>query len=372
MAEKSKALRELSELLYRQNFRHFGVAEAMPAPAAEREYRSWIESGYNGSMSYLTRHAGKKYRPDLLLPGCRSIIMVCINYYQEDADTRDADSRATSAHTPVAAPPVGESLAPGRGIISLYAWGRDYHKVLGGRLRRICGALHDKYPGDRFAPFSDSTPLDERYYAGAAGLGFPGKNSMLITREFGSWVFLGGILSTYPFEPSANKTQVCMCPSTCNLCIKACPTGALIAPHKIDASKCISYLTIENKGIVPAEIRQSIDGRLFGCDRCQSVCPFNKTAKQTYEQDFHNHIAGPTLDLLSVLKIKNDEEFVRNFAGSPLMRAKRNLLVRNACIAASNRKLYSAYSVLEQLSEDTSPIVAAHAEWAAKILSSQT
>ena len=292
--------------------------------------------------------------------------MVCINYYQRDAETRDVSAQAASAFTPIGETPVAD-----RGTISLYAWGRDYHKVLGGRLRRICSALRDIYPNDRFAPFSDATPLDERYYAGAAGLGFPGRNSMLITREFGSWVFLGGILSTYPFEPSKNQTQTCECPSTCNLCIKACPTGALFAAHKIDASKCISYLTIENKDIVAAEYRQSIDGRLFGCDRCQSVCPFNKTAKQTDEQDFHNHIAGPTLNLLSVLKIENDDEFVRNFAGSPLMRAKRNLLVRNACIAASNRQLYSAYSILKQLSDDRSPIVAAHARWAAEILSSK-
>jgi epoxyqueuosine reductase len=350
MEVKFKALRELSELLRGQNICHFGIAEAKPAPAAEREYQSWIENGYHGSMSYLARHADRKYRPDVLLPGCRSIIMVCINYYQEDAESRFADL----------------------GTISRYAWGRDYHKVLGGRLRRICGVLRDMYPNDRFAPFSDATPLDERYYAGAAGLGFPGRNSLLITREFGSWVFLGGILSTYPFEPSANQLPVCECPSSCNLCIKACPTGAIFAPHKIEASKCISYLTIENKDMVPAEYRKSIDGRLFGCDRCQSVCPFNKKAKQTDEQDFHNHIAGPALDLLSVLKIKNDGEFVRKFAGSPLMRAKRNLLVRNACIAASNRKLYSAYSTLKQLSEDGNAIVAAHARRAAEELASKS
>ena len=334
---------ELRELFAEEGLDLVGIADPEPSPEARGEYGRFIEKGYAGSMQYLERHAEAKYAPERLLPGVGSILFAAINYFQRT------------------------SRPPGRGEgrIARYAWGRDYHKVMGSRLRRVTRALGERYPEETFRPFTDSTPLAERHYAERAGIGFTGRHTLLISGQYGSWFLLGEILSTRRFEASGPAgRRHGGCPSSCRKCIDVCPTGALLGPHRIDASRCISYLTIEHKGSIPEELRPKIGNWLFGCDLCQEVCPLNLREQATSVEDFRRVNAGERQELAAILSIEDDEEFTRRFAGSPLMRAKRTGLVRNACIVAANNRATELLPILRRLSADRDPVVAEHAAWA--------
>ena len=322
-----------------------GVADLPPADRAQSEYDDWIRLGRHGRMSYLEDHAQLKFHPERLLPGCRSVIMVGINYYQE------------------AAPARGEGEPAGR--VARYAWGRDYHRLLGKRLKKAIQTLSARYAEDRFRGFTDATPLAERFYAERAGIGFTGRNTLTISSRFGSWFLIGEILTTRGFAatgPAAGKNG--SCPSGCSRCIDVCPTGALESPFRINASKCISYLTIENKGSIPESLREKMGDWIFGCDLCQEVCPLNIRAGVTGEVDFTTHRAGPALSLRDVLTLESDEQFRFRFAGSPLARAGRRGLVRNACIAAANSDAVELLPILEELANGGDSLVAEHAAWA--------
>lgn len=320
-----------------------GVSAALPAPEARREFEEWLARGYAGTMSYLERHAALKYDPARILPGARSILFAGINYFQ--------------------APPRRARQSEGR--VARYAWGRDYHKVMGGRLRRIAKRLEAERPGERFRPFTDATPLAERFYAERAGIGFTGRNTLLISSNYGSWFLLGEILTTASFEESGPAGgEHGGCPSGCRRCLDVCPTGALVAANRIDATRCISYLTIEHKGSIPVELRPKIGNWLFGCDLCQEVCPLNLRARETTVDDFVQIRAGSTRELEEILSIATDEEFRARFAGSPLMRAKRSGLLRNACVVAANNRAHDLLPQLRRLCEDEDPIIAEHAAWA--------
>ena len=338
---------ELRSLFGAEHLELLGVADVLPSPEAEREYREWLAQGYAGSMSYLERHTELKYSPAKILPGARSILFAAINYYQRPQ--RPAASL--------------------EGRIARYAWGRDYHKVLGGRLRRVAKALERNHPGERFRPYTDSTPLAERFYAERAGIGFTGRNTLLISSQYGSWLLLGEIISTRAYPPSGpTERRHGACPSSCRKCLDVCPTGALISAGKIDASRCISYLTIEHRGSIPEELRPKIGNWLFGCDLCQEVCPLNLREQETTVEDFVQVKAGATRELASVLAIRTEEEFTRQFAGSPLMRARRSGLVRNACIVAANNGAVELLPLLRRLTRDADPIIAEHAAWAVERL----
>lgn len=337
---------ELAELVRAEGLTLMGVAAADDAPGPEAEYEQWIASGRHGSMDYLARHAGLKYRPSALVPGCRSILFVAINYYQRAPEWR-----------------------PGTGRVARYAWGRDYHKELGKRLKRIARRLGERYPGETFRAFTDATPLAERHYAEQAGIAFTGRHTLLINGELGSWFVVGEILSTRewrPSEPAAGRHGAC--PSRCRRCLDVCPTGALEAPHRINASRCISYLTIEHDGIIDEELRPLMGEWIFGCDLCQEVCPLNVRAQETGVENFRRAIAGSQLDLARVLAIRDDREFTEMFAGSPLMRARRRRLVRNACIAAANTDRHELLPQLRARAADADEIIAHHARWAVKRL----
>jgi epoxyqueuosine reductase len=256
-------------------------------------------------------------RPELLLPGARSVIVIALNYYTPDSP-----------------------LLPGHGRIARYARGRDYHKVIGKILKKIAAFIKETAPDSRSKICVDSSPLLEKSYAVKAGLGFIGKNTTLITPQFGSYVFLGEIITTLELEcdtPHAAPEYITGTCGTCTRCLDACPTGALTAPGCMDARRCISYLTIENKGEIPPELATKIGTRIFGCDGCQEVCPYNKSfAKPAADQDVAKPLAGSSLPLKDILEIRTDAQFLARFAGSPLTRAKRAGLQRNAEIALTN------------------------------------
>lgn len=343
-------------------YTHF-VSVRPGAPQMQAVYENWIHDGFHGEMSYLARHAGQKYHPEQLLPGTRSILQVVLPYFRRRTLSR---------------------LPAGRGRVARYAWGRDYHKVLKKRLTAVCRDLADEFPGEDFRAFVDSGPLDERFYARQARFGGIGRNGLLIHPEFGSWIFLGEILTT--LDPGGSRPAITaqlgtgtratdsvpqpgeICLPACSNCRRRCPTGALRPDGRFDARLCISYLTIEYRGSISPQLRPLIGDWLFGCDVCQDVCPLNRQVPETDETDFRRDIAGEALDLQHILSLRTREEMTRLFAGSALMRASVEQLLRNACIVAANTGARPLRPALEELARHPDPIVAEHAGWALRMV----
>ncbi len=349
---------ELVTLFEEHGLSALGVADAEPAPDKEAEFAEWLSHGYHGEMAYLESHTEAKFRPEQLLDGCRSIVIAAMSYHQSAPWGRGR------AH---AVPNDGSSEFRGR--IARYAWGRDYHNALGKRLKRAAKTLSQRYPEHRFRPFTDATPLAERHYAARAGVAFQGRNTLAISSSLGSWFVIGEIISTRWWPPSGPATSPSgnrhgACPSGCTRCIDVCPTGALYAPHRIDASRCISYLTIELKGSIPEHLRPKIGSWLFGCDLCQEVCPLNVRAEVTDQTDFLRARAGHSRPLAELMDIESDAEFHNRFAGTPLMRAGRVGMIRNACVVAANVGAVELVPRLRRLAIDPDPIIAEHASWA--------
>ena len=377
-----------------------GVVAARHDPDAERRYRLWLEAGRHGSMAYLERHAPFKANPAALLPGCRSVLVVALGYYQTPKlgwirpaaalrrTAADCRSRAhervpaagdrpgpRTAAPPVDTPPVDAACtsAPGppaadapprtAGRVAQYAWGRDYHKLLKARLRRLVQGLAERYPDERFRTGVDATPLLEAHHAVAAGVGFRGKHTLAINAEHGSWFFIGEVLTTLAIAATP-AGQGKRCGSGCSYCIDVCPTRAIVAPYQLDARRCISYLTIEHRGPVAEELRPAMGDWLFGCDLCQEVCPWTVRARATPEPDLLHWRAGDVLELAPLLELRTHDDLVARFAGSPLMRAGRDRLVRNACTVAGNRRAAELLPQLRRLTRDPDRGVAEHARWA--------
>lgn len=282
-----------------------GIAPALADTENEKWLQQFIKEGRHGSMAYLEDYQ-KRVHPDSLLPGAKSVIVIGINYYYPT-----------------------QKLPPGHGRIARYAYGRDYHKVIKKILKQLIDFMKKEDPQAQFRPCVDSVPLLEKAYAQKAGLGFMGKNTLLITKEYGSFVLLGEILTTAVLDYDKPATGTC---GTCTRCLDACPTKAITAPGKLDARRCISYLTIENKEEIAEEFHKPMNEWIFGCDVCQNVCPYNRVnAKPLQLEAFKKvKIAGESLSLQQILNIQTDQEFLEQFAGSPLMRAKRKGLQRNA------------------------------------------
>ncbi len=315
----------------------------------EEQYRRWLGRGYHGAMRWMEKHAALKFHPERLLPGTRSIVFIALNYYQKRTD----------------APPEPS------GRLARYAWGRDYHKELGKRIKRVARQLQEQFPDEQFRSWTDATPLAERFYAERAGIGFTGRHTLLINGQFGSWFVVGEILTTIALDPSESAgTHHGACPLNCTRCIDVCPTGALLGPHRIDGSRCISYLTIEHRGVIPEELRPLMGDWIFGCDLCQEVCPLNVRATVTDVAGFLKPIAGDRQLLKDILEIRTEEEFRSRFAGSPVMRAGREGLVRNACIAAANLGARELIEELKICADDGNEVVAIHARWALSQLES--
>ncbi|MFP4114620.1 MAG: tRNA epoxyqueuosine(34) reductase QueG [Spirochaetota bacterium] len=340
----------LALLLEEQDLRLFGVAAvpagsggAAVAAAARSEYGAWIGAGHHGEMDYLERHADLKYAPERVLAGCRSVLVVGCNYYQRPRRDRE----------------------PGTGRVARYAWGRDYHNALGKRLKRVVRVLRERYPDEHFRSFVDASPLSERFFAEQAGIGYTGRHTLTISSVYGSWFFLGEILTTLELESTPiDRPRHGACPTSCFRCGTACPTNALYDHHRINARRCISYLTIEHRGPIPEELRPLMGDWVFGCDLCQEACPLNVRAKETSLADFRAHRAGERLDLGEILAIETREAYRDRFAGTPLLRPGREAMVRNACIAAANTGSVHLLPRLRELSNDSSPLVREHARWA--------
>ncbi len=316
-----------------------GVTSASP-PRSFPRFLGWLRLGFHGEMSYMDRHREKRADPRSLLPDAQSVIVGCLNYYQ----------------------PLPEPQSTLVGKVARYGLGRDYHKVLTAKLRALLDYLRAligaKVEGHICV---DSGPILERDFAVRAGLGWIGKNTCLIDPRKGSYLFLGELLVNVPLEPDRPfERNHC---GKCQRCLIACPTGALVGPYLLDSRRCISYLTIELRGSIPRELRPLMGTWIFGCDICQEVCPWNRKAVLTREEQFRPR-PWSLMELIDIVRLTEDE-FRNRFSGSALMRAKRRGLVRNACVALGNLRDPSVLPVLRQLlMEDPDPIVREHAAWA--------
>jgi len=307
---KSDLALQIEEFSYSAGADLFGITDAKPSSDQKNRIVTFLVGKRHGAMKYL-ENPDLRTNPQALLPGARSIIVIGLNYYRQT-----------------------QKIPPGHGRVAKYAYGRDYHKVVKNLLKKIEKFLLQKAPGAKTLLCTDSAPLAEKHYAQKAGLGFIGRNTTLINPKIGSFFVLGELITDIPLVPQQALLGNNAC-GTCTRCIDSCPTKALIAPYQMDARKCISYQTIENKGKIPSKIAKKIaeTKNIFGCDICQEVCPYNKAhAKPTRHPDFQKKIAGDSTPLKEILKIKTDAQFVARFAGSPLMRAKRKGLQRNARI----------------------------------------
>lgn len=326
-------------------FQDIRIADAhADMSAVESSFFKWLEQGYHGSMDYMARHGTKRTRPDELEPGTQRIITVCMNY---------------------APPPAKNSWdvinARDQAFISRYAVGRDYHKVLRARLKKLVDKITNEVGQFNYRVFSDSAPIMEVAWAQKAGLGWRGKHTLLLSRHAGSMFFLGEMYTDLPLPIDDETGNYC---GSCFKCIDICPTQAIIAPYQLDAQRCISYLTIELKGSIPESLRPLIGNRIYGCDDCQLICPWNKFAQIASENDFHIRNG---LDDVSLIELFgwDQKEFEDRLAGSAIRRIGYPQWLRNIAVGLGNAP-YSAeiVKILQTRLEDHSDLVCEHVQWA--------
>ena len=383
------------------------VTTASPPESASR-FTQWLAEGRHGEMAYLERTAPKRVHPKQVLPGARSLIILAASYAsegQEPAQSEVRSPRATDTtsqwnlvgitgnpspcplpiswgegarrpgegNTPIVSVNWYDTQHAARntqptiplrqlsGVIARYARYHDYHDILGERLKQLAEFVNEAGgAGTRSLWHADTGPLLERDLAQRAGLGFIGKHTNLISRQLGNWIFLSEIITTLELEPDAPEKNRC---GSCARCITACPTAAIPAPFQLDARRCISYLTIELKGSIPVELRPAMGNRIFGCDDCLQVCPWNRFARegQTMKAHARPDLAQP--DLMELLSL-DETGFERRFAGTPMLRARRRGLLRNVCVALGNMGDEKALPALQEAANGQEPLVAEHAAWA--------
>jgi epoxyqueuosine reductase len=324
---------------------------ACRAPAHATEFREWLREGEHGEMNYMERGEEKRCDPQKVLPGARSIIVLALNYFQ-------GEGLETARPRAVARRRSARGRAGSKGRIARYAWGDDYHELIEAKLEEIDQFL--RRVGGQQKCYVDTGPVLERDYAAQAGIGWHGKNTMLIDEQLGTWFFLAEILTTLELTPDEPVPDRC---GTCERCINACPTGAITAPHHLDARRCISYLTIELKGSIPLELRPLVGDRIFGCDDCLAVCPWNRFAQVSHETAFSARPSTAGMSLREYLGL-TDEKFRALFRNSPIKRIKRRGLLRNVCVALGNVGSVSDIPALECAAADPEPLIAEHAAWA--------
>ncbi len=323
----------------RLGFAGVGFARAQESPHAER-LRAWLEAGRHGTMRWIARDPGRRSDPRAVLSGAKTVISVTVPYYRGGWPS--------------------ERGAP-RGRIARYAWGRDYHKRIRRRLRLLASAIASGCPEARWLAYVDTGPMLDRSWAERAGLGWIGKNTNVIVQGQGSWFFLGELLTDLELTPDSPARDHC---GTCIRCIAACPTGAILGPYQLDARRCISYLTIEHRGSIPLELRPAIGARIFGCDDCQEVCPWNRFAVPTSDPDFAERPEQQTPELIPLLAL-DEESFRERYRGTAILRAKRSGFVRNVAVALGNLGDRRSVAPLSQaLRGDSDPLVRGHAAWA--------
>lgn len=325
-------------------FQLFGVAPAGP-PTHHQAYLRWLADGRQAEMDWMERSREKRLDPDRVLPGVRSVICLGMSYWQGEA------------------PPPPDSAARGR--IARYAWGDDYHELIWERMKHLEAVLASF--GGVHKACCDTAPILERDFAEMAGLGWSGKSTMLLHRKLGTWFFLAEILTT--LELPADQPVGAHC-GKCTRCLDACPTGAITAPHELDARRCLSYWTIENKGSIPEEFRHALGDRIYGCDDCLEACPWNRFAEISHEAAFQARPATHGMALREFLDL-DDQSFRTMFRQSPIKRIKRDRFLRNVCVALGNVGQREDLPALERALHDHSPLVREHAAWAVEKIRSR-
>jgi epoxyqueuosine reductase len=327
----------------RLGFAACGFARADAADAAGIDLRRWLEAGHHGTMGWMETRAEQRVSPRALWPDARSAIALGMSY----APAED---------------PLSLAERPDLGRISVYAQGGDYHKTVKKALKALARFITAEAPSE-LKVFVDTAPVMEKPLAQAAGIGWQGKHTNLVSREHGSWLFLGVILTSLELEPDAPATEGVHC-GTCRRCLDSCPTQAFLSPHRIDARRCISYLTIEHDGPIPAEFRKAMGNRIYGCDDCLAVCPWNRFADAAAANRAflaRAELAAPRLaDLLAL----DDAAFREMFAGSPIKRIGRNRMIRNCLIAAGNSGQPDLQGSVRPHLADPDPVISEAAEWA--------
>ena len=326
-------------------FQQAGIADC-ELGQAETRLMEWLARGWHGDMDYMTAHGSRRSRPAELVPGTLRVITVRMNYFPPES--RDS----------------WEVLGEGdKAYIARYALGRDYHKVLRSRLQKLCDNIAGQVQTFSYRAFTDSAPVMEVELAAKSGLGWRGKHTLLLNREAGSWFFLGEIYTDLPLPVDEPQSDHC---GTCSRCIDICPTRAIVAPYQLDARRCISYLTIENKGDIPEELRPLIGNRIYGCDDCQLVCPWNRFAQKADMADFA--VRGG-LDAAGMMELFawSEEEFNRRLEGSAIRRIGHERWLRNLAVGLGNAP--SSAEVMAALRgrlDHPSALVRRHVEWALK------
>ncbi|MFL2835216.1 MAG: tRNA epoxyqueuosine(34) reductase QueG [Coraliomargaritaceae bacterium] len=328
-----KSLKKESEAL---GFHNFGVAK-VPMELRRDYYNQWIKEGKHGTMAWMENNNERRLNPESLMPEAKSILVFAMNYYQKDPERNFR--------------------------VAKYALGKDYHSVIYKRLKKICRFLKENYHSDQ-KPYVDTGPVLEKPIAEAAGLGWQGKSTILVEKKRGTWSFLGSIVTTLDLPASKGGKDYC---GNCTRCIDCCPTQAIISPYKLDASKCISYLTIEHKGSIPHEYREAVGDRVFGCDECLDVCPWNKWAKITNETQF----AVRSLPDLKTILAWGEEDFKSNLVASPIKRVKLNGLKRNVALVLGNIGSKDDLPALESLANSNDIVLQEQAEWSIKAIKSR-
>ena len=328
-----KSLKKESEAL---GFHNFGVAK-VPMELRRDYYNQWIKEGKHGTMAWMENNNERRLNPESLMPEAKSILVFAMNYYQKDPERNFR--------------------------VAKYALGKDYHSVIYKQLKKICRFLKENYHSDQ-KPYVDTGPVLEKPIAEAAGLGWQGKSTILVEKKRGTWSFLGSIVTTLDLPASKGGKDYC---GNCTRCIDCCPTQAITSPYKLDASKCISYLTIEHKGSIPHEYREAVGDRVFGCDECLDVCPWNKWAKITNETQF----AVRSLPDLKTILAWGEEDFKSNLVASPIKRVKLNGLKRNVALVLGNIGSKDDLPALESLANSNDIVLQEQAEWSIKAIKSR-
>ncbi|WP_296588825.1 tRNA epoxyqueuosine(34) reductase QueG [Roseibium sp.] len=347
-AKTEKFLNAFQEKASRLGFDDCRIAAADSIPDAKGRLHAFVEQGFHGTMGWMAETADRRGSPTSLWPDVKSVIMLAMNYGPDDAPENH---------------PLAHLKDPRAGGISVYARHRDYHDIIKGRLKELASFLVSRAGGD-VKVFVDTAPVMEKPLGQAAGLGWQGKHTNLVSRELGSWFFLGSIFTTLELPPSGAEVDHC---GSCRACLDSCPTDAFPAPYQLDARRCISYLTIEHPGLIPTEFRNPMGNRIYGCDDCLAACPWNKFAEAASEAKLiaREELKNPKLaDLLKL----DDAAFRKFFSGSPIKRIGRNRFIRNALIAAGNSGDVSLLEHVDRLMGDPDTTVRGTAVWACRQL----
>ncbi|PCH62646.1 MAG: tRNA epoxyqueuosine(34) reductase QueG [Gammaproteobacteria bacterium] len=324
-------------------FQQLGVSD-IDLSTAETQLTSWLKAGFHGDMDYMARHGTKRSRPEELVPGTVRVITVRMDYWPDGA---------TDAWTVI--------NDRQQGFISRYALGRDYHKLMRKRLAKLAAKIENEVGDTGYRVFCDSAPVMEKALAQKSGLGWIGKHSNVLSREHGSYFFLGEIYTDIPLPVTDAISDHC---GSCTACIDICPTQAIVAPYQVDARRCISYLTIELRGSIPVEFRSMMGNRIYGCDDCQLICPWNKFSQVTVESDYlprHGLDSPQLVELFSW----TEQEFLTRLEGSPIRRIGHECWLRNIAVALGNaEKTPVVMAALTQRLNDESELVREHVSWA--------